>query len=173
MSKPIISMPALPQISDPQLQQWAQGIHDVVSGLYAATVAPNPPSDLRITPIAGGNVIQFTRSNAQSYSLYLGGSPDQSIATQVDLKSSNSYTDNLGLGGTLRYYWVVGLSQSGQPSTLLGPKSGTTLALGTPASPLPIVAASYAQVYDTTLGRYRPVISVTDPAVAGQPTPTT
>lgn len=173
MAKPITTMPALPQIADPQLQQWAQGIHDVVSGLQAATLAPNAPSDLRVTPIAGGNVVQFTRSNAQSYTLYAGSSPDQSTATQVTLGTSNTYTENLGTPGTLRYYWVVGLSQSGTPSTLLGPKSGTTLALGTPAAPLPTVAASYAQVYDTTIGRNRPVIATTDPTVAGQPTPST
>lgn len=164
-------MPALPQVSDPQLQQWIEGLHEVVGNLQAATVAPNPPSSLTVTPVAGGNVIQFTRSNAQSYALYAGDTSDRSKAVQVDLRSSNSYTDTLGVGGSLRYYWVVGLAQSGQPSAILGPKTGTTLALGTPASPLPVVPPSYAQVYDTTLGRNRPVVSITDPTVAGQPTP--
>lgn len=164
-------LPTLPTFSDSSQQQYFQGLHEVVSGLLASTAAPNAPTNLTVSSLPGGNTVQFTRSNAISYVLFMGNSADRSQATQVNLGSTNSYIDNVGRGAVARYYWVQGLSQSGTPSTITGPKSGTTGALGTAAPPLPIIPESYATVYDTTLGRNRPVISTVDTEVAGQPTP--
>lgn len=162
-------MPTLPTVADQALQDWITGVHAVIANLSVTVVAPNAPTSLQVTPIAGGNVIQFTRSNAVQYVLFMADTPDRAKAAQVNLGTSNSYTDNVGVGAKLRYYWVQGLSNNGIPSTLSPLRSGTTLALGTANPVIPIPVQSFAQVFDTTLDRNRPVIATTDPNVAGQP----
>lgn len=162
-------LPTPPTVSDQALQDWINGVHSVITNLSAASVAPNAPTSLQVTPIAGGNVIQFTRSNAARYVLFMSDTPDRAKASQVDLGPTNTYTDNVGVGAKLRYYWAQGLSTNGIPSTLSALKSGTTLALGTPNPVIPIPVQSFAQVFDTALDRNRPVIATTDPNVAGQP----
>lgn len=165
-------LPSLPPVSDPQLYSYLSGLHQVVANITSQYQAPTPPTSLSVTPIAGGNVVRFTRCNAITYALYMGDSADRAKAQQVNLGSSATYTDNVGAGGVARWYWVEGLNQLGIPSTVTGPVTGTTLALGTPAAPLPAQAQSYATVFDTIIGRPRPVISAIDTEVAGQPTPT-
>lgn len=161
-----IKLPTPPTVSDQSLQDWVNGIHQAVTNLTLASVAPGVPTNLSVTPIAGGNVIQFTRSNAVRTTLFMSDSPDRAGASQVDLGPSNSYTDNVGAGAQKRYYWVQGLSTNGIPSALSGIKSGTTLALGTPNPVVPIPTQSFAQVFDTTIDRNRPVISATDITVS-------
>lgn len=164
-----VKLPQIPNVGDPALQTWIQGVHSYIESLQSSSAAPNIPTSLQVTPIAGGNVVQFTRSNAVSYALYAGNTADRAKAAQVALGTSNSYTDNVGVGSQKRYYWIEGFSQNGVPSGVTSPANGTTLALGTPAPVIPIPVQSYAQVFDTALGRNRPVIATTDPAVSGQP----
>lgn len=166
-----IKLPTPPTVADQSLQDWIDGIHKAVSNLTQASVAPSTPTGLAITPIAGGNVIQFTRSNAVRTTLYMSNLPDRASAAQVDLGPSNTYTDNVGVGGQVRYYWVQGVSTAGIPSPVSGVRSGTTLALTAPNPVVPIAVQSFARVFDVTLDRTRPVISATDTTVAGQPTP--
>lgn len=163
-----VKMPSIPAVGDPALQTWVNGIHAVVDSLQSSAVAPNLPTNLQVTPIAGGNVIQFTRSNATIYTLYTSNTSDRSKAAQVALGTSNSYTDSVGVGGQVRWYWVEGLSQNGTSSGITSPKNGTTLALGTPAPVIPIQQQSYREVFDHSIGRLRPVIPTTDPQIPGQ-----
>lgn len=170
MSKQL-QLPTVPSVSDPALQTYLDQLHAVVAQLHLSAQQPNLPTNLTLTPGPGTVTVQFTRSNAITYTLYISPTPDRAGAVQVDLRSSNQYTDNVGVGGETRNYWVEGLNQSGISSGVTPPKSAITLALGTPATILPTVPQSYAQVFDTTLGRNRPVISTIDTEVAGQPAP--
>lgn len=167
--RPPIQFPSLPSVADPALQQYLADMHSIVYNLHTSGAVPNPPTNLTVTPIAGGNNVAFTRSNAVSYVLFIGNNPTRALARQVNLGTANAYTDQISVGGATRYYWVQGLNQSGQPSSLLGPKTGVTLPLGTPASPSTPPPQSFAKVFDTTINANRPVISTVDPQVSGLP----
>lgn len=172
MSIKPLKMPSLPAVSDPGLQTYLAGLHPIVERLLAQSAAPNAPTNLTVTPIGGGNVVQFTRSNAASHVLFISPTSDRAAASQVNLGTSNVYTDNVGAGGQTRYYWVQGLSQSGVPSAVSPPQRGVTLAPGASATVTPIPVQSAVKVFDTTINRDRPAIADTDPEVAGQPIPT-
>lgn len=159
------SLPKVPQTQDPALNDYLQRLHAYVTALGTSAQAPGLPTNLSVTPVAGGNVIQFTRSNGITFNLYLGSTPNRAGATQVGLGSANTYTDTVGQGGVARYYWVEALNQQGLSSGITGPKSGTTLALGTPASAIPAVPQSTVQVFDTTLDRNRPVVASVNPDI--------
>jgi hypothetical protein len=122
-----------------------------------------------VTPIAGGNIIQFTRSNATNFRLYASPTPDRSHSISVDLGSNNQWTHNLGKGGVSQYYWVEALSHiSNLPSKAVGPVQGTSLLLASPSTVTPPSQPSYATVFDTTIGVRRPVIPGTDFVTPGK-----
>lgn len=157
MSLPV-RLPEVPTGIDPALYNYLTLLHQAVVPIIAAQQPPNLVSSLTVTPIAGGNVIQFSRSNGVSFNLYLSDTPDRAAATQQNLQTANSWTDAVGIGGKLRYYWVEALNQSGASSGLVGPKSGTTLALGATAT-IPVIRPSQVEVFDTTIDRNRPDIA--------------
>lgn len=165
------TIPAVPVVQDTTLASWMQAIHDVVKGLQQTVTPPQVPTGITVTPIGGGNVIQFTRSNATNVRLYHSTSADRSRAVIVDLGSNNGWTDTVGEGGVKKWYWLESVNST-SISALAGPFIGTTLALGTPATISPTAAPSYRQVFDTTLNRLRPVVYDTDrvnaPKLPGQ-----
>lgn len=160
-------LPPVPRIQEGALYDYLRQLHDRVESLSSSSAAPNQPTNFSVTPVAGGNVVQFTRSNGVSYTLYMADSPNRAAAGQVSLGTANSFTDTVGAGDHKRYYWVEALSQTGTSSGVVGPRSGVTLALGT-ATTVPSVQPSFARVFDTTINRTRPVIATVDD-VAGQP----
>lgn len=121
---------------------------------------PQPVTALTVTPVAGGNVVQFTRSNALNFRLYWGTTPSFKDAHNiVDLGPNNNYQHNLGQAGQKVYYWVQAQSSNASSSAqAVGPVSGTTLALGTGAAITPPTQPSYMMVFDTTINAYRPAI---------------
>lgn len=155
---PQLRLPEVPRVDDAALFDYLSKLHAAVVSLIAAHQPPNLPTSLTVTPIATGNVVQFTRSNGTSFNLYLSDSADRSKATQQNLGSANSWTDAVGMGGVKRYYWVEALNQYGQSSGLVGPRSGVTLAPGA-ASTVPPVRPSQVTVFDTTIDRTRPDIA--------------
>lgn len=162
-------LPEVPRTQDAALNDYLTQLHAAVMPLIEAAQPPNLPSSLTVTPIAGGNVVQFTRSNGVSFNLYMGDSPDRAKAAQQNMGSGNSWTDNVGAGAVKRYYWVEALNQNGLSSGLTPPRSGTTLALGSPSA-VPFVRPSQVVVFDTTLNRNRPLIAgVGSPDAQPQP----
>lgn len=162
---PQLPLPEVPRVDDAGLFDYLTRLHAAVLPLISAAQPPNLPTNLTVTPIAGGNVIQFTRSNGVSFNLYLSDSPDRAKATQQNLGSGNSWTDNVGVGGVKRYYWVEALNQQGASSGVVGVKSGTTLALGATAT-VPFVRPAAVEVFDTTINRTRPDIATPGSPVA-------
>lgn len=151
----------VPIVQDPGLRNFLSDMKRAVEEIQPTSVPPQAPTGLKVTPIAGGNVVQFTRSNATNFRLYHSTTSDRGAAVIVDLGSNNSYTDSVGDGGIQKWYWVEAVN-SQSVSAIVGPSTGTTLALGTPATVTPVSAPSYQTVYDTTLNRNRPVVYAVD-----------
>lgn len=155
----VIKIRPVPSTQDPALQGILTDIKSAIEHLYSASPAPQPVSGLSATPIAGGVVLQFTRSNGINFRVYYGSTPNRASASIADLGSNNTFTDTVGSGGVKRYYWVEAHSPSApSPSPIIGPVSATTLALGSPAIVTPTAVPSYQTVFDTTQNRRRPVI---------------
>lgn len=134
---------SVPVHLDITTQRFLQSLKDAVEEMQGQnTLLPRTPSNLQVTPQPGGNNIVFTVSDADSYQLFAGNTPDFTQAKIIELGRTNQYSDNVGTGGVDRYYWVRGVrAASGAFSTLVGPIKGTTLALGTPATAAPVVPA--------------------------------
>lgn len=100
--------------------------------LLPSRVPPRAPTNLKVTPVAGGNYIQFTKSDGDDYVVYAGSTGELAKATPNDVKLSSAYVDNIGQGGVARFYWVKAKKQGQPDSDILGPVSGVTLALNVP-----------------------------------------
>ena len=162
MASPV-KIRSVPTTQDPGVNGILSDLKIAVESLYSAIPNPQPPTNLTATPIAGGVVLQFTRSNGVNFRVYYGSSSDRSKASFSDLGSNNSFTDTVGSGGVLRYYWVEAHSPaSSRPSPIAGPVSATTLALGTSATVAPPPTQSYRNTFDAVLHRTRPVTFADD-----------
>lgn len=169
MAQPV-KIRSVPITQDPSVQGILSDLKSAVENMQSGSAPPLPPTNFSLTPVSGGISVQFTRSNATNFRLYSSETADRSKAQIVDLGSNNQYTDNLGEGGVQRYYWIEAISPtSNQPSQLVGPHTATSLALGTPASVIPPNQPSYGSVFDTTLGRQRPLVYGTDFVPQGKP----
>lgn len=124
--------------------QQASQNNPVAAASSIANVPARPITNLRITPVAGGNVVDFTRSDGDTYTLYWSTSKDFALAVTVELGQSNTYNDNLGSGGVTRYYWIRARRQNGQDSSLVGPVAGMALTLGSATTlPKPLPATDF------------------------------
>lgn len=123
----IMDVPA--SIRDPQLRRFLMDMRNAVVTMQASLTVPRDISNLRVTPVAGGNVIDFTRSDADQYLLYWSTTPKLGDAQTVDMGVSSSHHHNYARDGVKIYYWVRAVKKSGVASEFVGPKSGTTLAL--------------------------------------------
>lgn len=111
-----------------------QALRNNVIKILPSRIPPRQISNLKVTPVAGGNYIQFSKSDGDNYAVYVNTTANFDTAAARDVGQSPTYVDNVGDGGKTRYYWVVA-KKSGQPdSQPFGPVSGTTLALGTSAT---------------------------------------
>jgi hypothetical protein len=162
-------LPAPPFTQDAALSGYLQSLHQVVSGLQAqSTQQPQTPTGLTCTPVAGGNVVSFTRSASSKFKLYISPTTDRTGATEIDLGNSNTYHHFAGSGGLLFYYWVEGLNTAGVSSGISAPVSGTTLGLATPAAvPIP-TSQSYGKVHDTLSNTIRSIDYSTDQIPEGK-----
>lgn len=126
--------------------------------LQSSVLPPDDPTNLTVTPYATGNSVQFTRAaNAQRYTLYISNTPSRDAsgpteAIAIDLSNSNTYNDQVGQAAFARYYWVRAWNGT-QPSRLVGPAVGITLAVGATITPPKQVPAGKIVIVDQTLGQ--------------------
>jgi hypothetical protein len=141
-----------PSHLDAATQRYLNHLRDAIVDLQGSnTLPPRTPTNLQVSPQPGGNNIVFTVSDADTYQLFVGSSPDFTQAKVIELGSTNQYSDTVGVGGVQRWYWVRGIrSSKGTVSPTLGPISATTLALGTPAHPVPLVPGADRIYTDST-----------------------
>jgi hypothetical protein len=123
---------------EPALRAHLNDMRQVVLKLQGAQEPPGPVVNLAITPLPGGNLLQWTTVDADYYQILWGNSPDISKATQAFVGPGNQYADIFGAVAT-RWYWVWSLKNNGQRSVVpAGPVSGMSGALVTAVIP-PIV----------------------------------
>lgn len=122
------------------LRPFLQDIHKALSVLQSSIMPPAPVTNLVATAKAGGVIVQFTRSDGDQFILYANTTPNLNGAVRVDLALQAEYVDEVGAAAVKKYYWVK--AKRGQiESTIAGPVSATTLALGTPITP-PVAPAA-------------------------------
>lgn len=148
----MIKLKTVPQDLPVHHQQFLTDLRNAVLELQGSHSPANIPTNLKVTPVAGGNVVQFTRgTNAAGHTLYMASFPNFAAATPVQLGQNAQHIDSVGIGGVLRYYWVRSFDGTGKGSTLVGPISSRTLALGAtatvskpppPSSPLAVDATT-------------------------------
>lgn len=96
-------------------------------------IPPSGVSNVQVSPVAGGNLVTFTRSaDADGYLVRISPTPSWNAAKdlQADIGDSNVYRDETGEAGITRFYQVIAKKGQlySQPSS---PVSGTSLAPGT------------------------------------------
>jgi hypothetical protein len=145
----MIAIGNIPNSFSSDQQIFLQTLVSTLKELQQTVIPPNPPSNLKVTPKAGGNIVQFTRSNGDVYALYKSTSPSLNGATRVDLGKANQYVDDVGDAGVTVFYWIFAKTNQ-LTSTTVGPVSGTTLALGTTiTTPTPPPASQTPTISDT------------------------
>lgn len=167
-----IKLRAVPVTGHAGLDGFLSDVSQILQNASASAVpAPQPVTNLKVTPLAGAILVQFSRSNAQNFRLYMGSSPDRTKASIVDLGTNNQYRDDVGKGGVQRWYWVQALTPNAlSPSSVSGPVSATSLALGTNATvrEQPPIDQSYMLIFDATIHAYRPAVQGVDFVTPGR-----
>ena len=106
-------------------------------------IPATPVNNTRVTPQPGGNLIDFTRTDGESYTLFINTTPSINLSTLVELGTSNRYTHAVGIGG-LKFWYAVKTNKGNLVGPLSDWKDGTTLALTTPAAAVvPPVATDF------------------------------
>jgi hypothetical protein len=169
MNKPV-KIRAVPITEHPGLNGFLSDLKDAIEQQQAVP-SPQPVTNLKATPTSGAIVVSFTRSNAANFRLYYGSSPDRTKASIVDLGNNNQWTDNVGQGGIKRFYWAQAITPNAlSPSSITGPITATSLALGTNTT-VPeqnVVEQSSVLVFDATIHAYRPAIYGQDYVTPGK-----
>lgn len=115
-------------------RDFLQSLRDAVIEAQGSLAPPEAVENLRVTPIAGGNLVEFTRTNAVSYVLFWNTVPNFNTASPIPIQLDARYEHIIGAGSVKIHYWIRARQPSGQ-EVIVGPESGITLALGTPVTP--------------------------------------
>ncbi|MEE8608684.1 MAG: hypothetical protein V3S55_13845 [Nitrospiraceae bacterium] len=123
------------------MRRFLQEIRNTLQSVVGERVPPKAATSLRVTPKGGQNEIEFVRSDADFYLLYISTTPEISDGYAVPMGAANRFVDVVGEVGIRRFYWVEAYRAGGIKGGIIGPESGTTLALTTGVTP-PIVLPS-------------------------------
>jgi hypothetical protein len=99
-------IPEVPKNIDRPLYAFLSALRRGLLEMSASVSPPDAVTNLKATGKAGGIIIEFTRSDADSYTLLRNASKKLDGATQVDLGNSNRYVDEVGASVTTMYYWI-------------------------------------------------------------------
>ena len=119
--------------------------------IQKTTMAPRPVINLTATGKPLGILIQFTRTDGDSYVIYRNTTAQINGAVKVELGNNGIWTDELGAGALVRYYWVKARKGSIE-STLTGPVSATSLVAGAAFTPPAAPPAVDEPVYSDETG---------------------
>lgn len=118
---------------DAGLRRFLIQLKDAVSGMQGQKAPPSAPT-LTVTPGPGSNLLQFTRVDADTYTIYWSTTPNFDKANSIDIGQTNIWTDDIGAAAVTRWYWVRG-KINGVLGILSEAQSGTTLALNAVITP--------------------------------------
>lgn len=144
------NIPEVPLDLAQDLYDFCEAVRNFIINQQVGS-APRPPSNLIVTPVALGNQIQFTRSDAVDYLIYVSDSPNLSAAQVIPIGNIAYYTHYVGQSGVTKFYWAA--AKAGDfISEVIGPVSGTTLAAGAVAT-IPNAPPATDNPADTVDGR--------------------
>ena len=127
-------IPRIPQNVDPGLRKFLEAVKRNVLAIQSSVLPPETVTSLTATAKAGGVIIEFTRSDADKYTLLRNTTKTMDGAVQFDLGNSNRFVDDIGASAITAYYWVRGKKGVIEGLTA-GPVTATTLALDTEITP--------------------------------------
>jgi hypothetical protein len=152
--------PADPLKDSLALRNWMTAMTNHARTVQQSMTPPVAVPKPVVTPVAGGNVIDFERTDGDRYFLYHSTNPNRSNAAMVDIGLSSRYFDETASGAVAKTYWIVPVKGNmiGPPSR---PSSGTSLALGTATNlpaPQPVSTTPTASNKGTPTSRTFPPI---------------
>jgi hypothetical protein len=128
-------IPEVPFDLPEPVRRYLTHLRNAVISVNDSIAPPEVVTNFTVTPMAGGNLIEFTRSNADFYSIYWSSGFDFDKAeVLVSLGQNSRYEDPIGAGGVTRYYWVAANRRNGLRA-ITDFVASTSLALGTPITP--------------------------------------
>lgn len=145
---------AVPNNLDPTTRTFLAQIKNALVKTAGSPVAARKVTNVKVTPGAFSNTIQYTMTDADYYTIYASPTNDISKATILDAGKSNEFNHFVGAPAITRFYWVQACVTSVEKnSDPVGPISGTSLASGTSA-PVPTPPPSPdIPVIDSTTGQ--------------------
>lgn len=138
------------------MRRFLQEVRNTLQAIAGERVPPKAATNLRVTPKAGQNEIEFTRSDADFYILYISSTPELSDGYATPIGTANRFVDVIGQVDIKRFYWVEAYRSGGIKGGIIGPESGTTLALTAGVAPPTVLPAQEFPVQDEE--RRRPKI---------------
>jgi hypothetical protein len=140
MSQPLLSL-GIPDPSSPEFLNW---VRNELLRMQQALVPPDVVTNVRVTALPGSNQVDFTRSDGDSYILYINKTASINGAVRIELGLANSYVDEIGSGAVKRFYAVK--AKKGNVEGVVSPwLAQTTLGLATSAvAPPPPPATQFA-----------------------------
>lgn len=138
------------------LRTTLQDLSQNTTALLGSMVPPRQPTNLKVTAIAFGAVVQFTPTDGDYSEVLAGNTKAIEQATVYNVGTSQQFTDSVGKSGVARYYWVRAVNQISPGSLIRSPAAGpatvTTLASGAAATIPPPPVAGDQLVLDQTTG---------------------
>lgn len=120
-----------------QVRQFLRDIRQAVVDLRGPKSPPTVPTNFKVTPLAFGNLLQWTRGvNADGTEVLWNSTASLAGAVVIDAGSGNQHVDYVGNSGIKRFYWVRSYDAHAPVRSIeAGPLAGTTLASGTGVTP--------------------------------------
>lgn len=123
-------------VNDPMVRRLLVEMRQTIVQLRAAQAPLPVPSNFKVTALAFGALLQWTRVvGADYYEILWNTTADAKAANVHGVGDSAEWVDHVGQVGTKRFYWVRSRKFTGGASTLVGPLSATTLASNAGVAP--------------------------------------
>ena len=145
-----------------ELRQFLSEVRKSIEQLRGQTSSPGLPSNLKVTPQAFGNLIQWSRgTGADFHEVLWNTTPTTLNANVVPVQNAAQWNDNVGQVGVKRWYWVRAVKQTALHAVTrtieLGPIAGTTLASGAGVAPPSPPAPGVNQALNERTGGREPL----------------
>lgn len=146
----------------PQLRNFLVEVRKTLIQLQGTVASPGLPLNLKVTPQAFSNTIQWSRGYGADYHEVLWNTvPTVNNANVVPVQNGQQWTHNVGQSGQKFYYWVRAVKQAAPHAITrtieLGPIAGTTLASNAGVAPPVPPPSGVNQVLDQRTGGREPL----------------
>ena len=147
---------------DRDLRDFLVDLQEQVKSLRGTQQPLAQPTNFKVTPMAFGNLLQWTRvTGAEYYEVLWSTTADNTKSNIVGVGDSAQWFDNIAQVGVKRFYWVRGRKYLGASSPLTPGFSGTTLASNVGTNPPTPPPASHILILDQQSGHVIPYRLVT------------